>query len=234
MLKQIDRLKQQTFLQIFTIYLRYLIGGAFIIAAIGMGKLNGTSNLINSMSAPIQDLQPIQQFFRVMAESGLYWQFIGWTQIIAGALLMTQRFAKVGALMFFGMILNIFIITLSYEFRGTPVVTGLMLLATCYLLVWDLNSLRALVVDEVAITHTPLKVMDNSFWKVIGLLMIVSIFTLALLKINTLVQLVVPFAEGLLAFIFFFVFYNKRDNAKENILVTRQCQGIMAFNLSHS
>lgn len=58
-----DRLKQKTFLQVFTIYLRYLIGGAFIIAAFGMGKISGTSNLIDSMSQPIQDLQPIQQFF---------------------------------------------------------------------------------------------------------------------------------------------------------------------------
>jgi DoxX. len=209
-LKFMDAWKQRTFLQIFTIYLRYLIGGAFIIAAIGMGKLDGSSNLINSMSAPIQDLQPIQQFFRVMAESGLYWQFIGWTQIVAGILLMTQRFAKLGALIFFGMILNIFIITLSYDFRGTPIVTGFMLLATGYLLVWDLRSLQVLLFDDVQANRVPLKIMDQKFWGFLGVIMIVSIFVLALLKINTLIQLVVPFAEGLVAFIFFFTYYKRK------------------------
>jgi hypothetical protein len=38
MLAFIDHWKQKSFLQIFTIYLRYLIGGAFVIAAFGMGK----------------------------------------------------------------------------------------------------------------------------------------------------------------------------------------------------
>lgn len=87
----LNKLKQQLFLQVFTVYLRYLIGAAFIIAAFGMGKMNGGSNLLQSMNSPINQLQPIQQFFRVMSDSGLYWQFIGWSQIIAGACLMTQN-----------------------------------------------------------------------------------------------------------------------------------------------
>ncbi|MCI0750718.1 MAG: hypothetical protein L0Y35_02675 [Flammeovirgaceae bacterium] len=158
LLKTIDRLKKKTFLQVFTIYLCYLIGGAFIIAAFGMGKVSGQANLINSMDHPIQDLQPIQQFFRVMVDSGLYWKFIGWTQILAGILLMTQRFAKLGALIFFGLILNIFIITISYEFKGTPVVTGFMLLATSYLLVWDIRTFLLLVTDRIAFEKISLPV----------------------------------------------------------------------------
>jgi len=41
--------------------------------------------------------------------------------------------------------LNVFFITISYDFRGTPVVTGLMLLATVYLLIWDYDRGRGLV-----------------------------------------------------------------------------------------
>jgi hypothetical protein len=41
--------------------------------------------------------------------------------------------------------LNIFVITLSYDFRLTPFVTGAMLMATLYLLVWDYDRLRGLV-----------------------------------------------------------------------------------------
>lgn len=126
----IDRLRHLTFLQVFTIHLRYLIGGAFVIAAFVMGKVTAQPMAIVQVAKPIGELEPLQQFFRVMMESGLYWHFIGWTQIIAGVLLSTQRYARLGALIFFGLILNIFVITISYPFQGTPVVTGLMLLAT--------------------------------------------------------------------------------------------------------
>jgi uncharacterized membrane protein YphA (DoxX/SURF4 family) len=200
----IDQWKQRTFLQIFTIYLRYLIGGAFIIAAFGMGKVTGTSNLLNSMSHPIEKLEPIQQFFRVMIDSGLYWKFIGWTQIIAGILLMSQRFAKLGALIFFGLISNIFVITISYDFNGTPLVTGLMLLATLYLLVWDYRSFLVLIRDEVSIKRMQLQVIGKPYWMWLGIIMIASVTMLALLKTNIFIQLGACFAEGLLGFILFF------------------------------
>lgn len=211
MLEFIEKWKEKTWLQVFTIYLRYLIGGAFIIAAIGMGKLDGNSNLLNSMAQPIQNLQPIQQFFRVMTESGLYWRFIGWTQIFAGVLLITQRFAKSGALIFFGMISNIFIITLSYDFRGTPIITGLMLLASIYLLLWDARSLQFLVKEEGTLSKQPLQIIDNKFWTLLGLIMIVSIVIVMLVKRNMFFQLLTPFLEGLFGFIYFFTVYRKRS-----------------------
>jgi hypothetical protein len=215
-LSALDKLKQKTFLQIFTIYLRYLIGGAFVIAAFGMGKISGTSNLMYSMDKPIQDLQPIQQFFRVMTDSGLYWKFIGWTQIIAGFLLMTQRFARLGALIFFGLILNIFIITVAYEFKGTPVVTGLMLLATTYLLVWDLRALQFLVRDDVQPVRLSLPVIQSSYWMWLGLLMFITIVTFVILSPNIFIELGIPFIEGLIAFIVFFTVGKKFRTAQVN------------------
>ncbi len=216
MLAFIDRWKQKTFLQIFTIYLRYLIGGAFVIAAFGMGKVTGTSNLMYSMDKPIQDLQPIQQFFRVMTDSGLYWQFIGWTQIVAGFLLMTQRFARLGALIFFGLILNIFIITVAYKFTGTPFVTGLMLLATTYLLVWDLRSLQFLIRDDVQPVRLSLPVIQSSYWMWLGLLMFITIVCFAVLSPNIFIELGVPFIEGLFAFIVFFTVGKKFRTSQFN------------------
>lgn len=216
MLALIDRWKQKTFLQIFTIYLRYLIGGAFVIAAFGMGKVSGTSNLMYSMDKPIQDLQPIQQFFRVMTDSGLYWKFIGWTQIVAGFLLMTQRFARLGALIFFGLILNIFIITVAYKFTGTPFVTGLMLLATTYLLVWDLRALQFLVRDDVQPVRLSLSVIQRSYWMWLGLLMFITIVFFAVFNPNIFIELGVPFIEGLIGFIVFFTVGKKFRTSRVN------------------
>lgn len=201
----IDHWKQKTFLQIFTIYLRYLIGGAFVIAAFGMGKVTAAKvDLMGSLDKPIQDLEPMQQFFKVMIDSGMYWQFIGWTQIIAGAMLMTQRFARLGAVIFFGLILNIFIITVAYQFTGTPVVTGLMLLAVTYLLVWDLRSLQFLFVDHVKVVHVPLKVMESSYWSWLGFIMLITVVGLAIYYPDLSLQLGIPFLEGFLGFILFF------------------------------
>lgn len=203
----IEDLKQKTYTQVFTVYVRYLIGSAFVIAAFGMGKFNSQELAISNPGAPIETLQPLQQFFRVMSTSGLYWNFIGLSQLVGGALLMTQRFAKLGAVIFFPLILNIFIITVSFGFQGTPVVTGLMLLAATYLLMWDLESFQYILRTPV-IKETPkvLAVHDSQYWTYIGLTMLTSILMMQLLRVATPYQLLVCFFVGLTSFfIFFFV-----------------------------
>lgn len=58
---------------------------------------------------------------------------------------MTQRYAKLGALMFLPIIANIFVITVSYNFTGTYYITGLMLLANILLVLWDWDELKILI-----------------------------------------------------------------------------------------
>jgi hypothetical protein len=74
--------------------LRYLIGTAFIIAAFVMGKI-----------IPLFDVEQLDKglppgltsyAFASFIHSPLYWSFIGWSQLIAGILLVTQRFARLG------------------------------------------------------------------------------------------------------------------------------------------
>ncbi|MFD2203089.1 hypothetical protein [Shivajiella indica] len=196
-------------LQIFTIYLRYLIGGAFVMAAVGMGKLSSTPiPLALAANKPIQELEPIQLFFRVMAESGLYWNFIGWSQIIAGGLLMTQRFASLGAAMFFGIILNIFVITVSYGFTGTPIVTGLMLLAVCFLLLWDIEKWQFLFlpysIENLTAPQT-LQIIGNTFWEILGLALFILIFSLYALGFDLLIQMASCLVLGLIGFVLYFL-----------------------------
>ena len=205
MLKRIDNLKQILLLQVFTIYLRFLIGGAFIIAAIVMGKLYSSNVPLDADSFPMDtSTPPMILFFKVMYESGLYWKFIGWTQIIAGCLLMTQRYAKIGAIIFFGIILNIFVITISYEFNGTPIVTGLMLLAVIYLLIWDIQSLKFLFVQKGFLKYENLKVADNNYWEILGIVMITTIVIMSILKIKIFYLLFIFFIQGLIGLIIFF------------------------------
>lgn len=88
---------------------------------------------------------PIGYFFEAMYRSGAYWNFLGWSQLVAGVMLLVPATSTIGALLFFPIILNIFVITVALEFTGTPVITGLMLLASVFLLCWDYHRFAAAI-----------------------------------------------------------------------------------------
>jgi hypothetical protein len=138
----LKKLKKSILVQIFIVYTRYLIGASFVFASIV--KIKG-ERFMNDMSM-IND-SPIHSaghMFETLYQSGLYWRFIGISQLIAAFLLMTQRFSKLGALCFLPIILNIYIITVSYDFVGTIYITSLMLLANIALLIWNWDELKTL------------------------------------------------------------------------------------------
>ena len=107
----IANFKQKNWTNIFAIYLRYLIGGAFVFSTIPkiLGQRFTTAN---GETAPIDTWI---HFFETLYRSGIYWQFLGWGQLVAGLLLMTQFYSTLGALVFLPIILNVFVITISYQ-----------------------------------------------------------------------------------------------------------------------
>jgi hypothetical protein len=104
----------------------------------------------------------------------------------------------------------------AYKFTGTPLVTGLMLLATTYLLVWDLRSLQFLVLDDVQPVRLSLPVIQSPYWMWLGLLMFITIISFAVLSPNIFIELGVPFIEGLIAFILFFTVGKKFRTSQIN------------------
>jgi hypothetical protein len=87
---------------------------------------------------------PIGAFFEALYQSGAYWRFLGWSQLISGVLLLIPSTSALGALLFFPIILNIFVITVALHFTGTPIITGLMLLSNLFLLCWDYHRFAAI------------------------------------------------------------------------------------------
>jgi uncharacterized membrane protein YphA (DoxX/SURF4 family) len=116
---------------------RILLAVAFV--PTGMVKLLGERFTLMGID------NPVGFFFEGLYQSGAYWQFIGGAQVVAGTLLLIPRTATLGAVAFFPIILNIFVITVALDFRGTPFITGPMLLAATFLLCWDYDRLKALV-----------------------------------------------------------------------------------------
>lgn len=154
-----DRLKNYTWAKLFIIYTRYLIGFAFVHAS--LPKIMGE----RFTRIPIDN--PVGFYFEAMYQSGFYWNFLGWSQMIAAVLIMTQRYATLGAILFLPIITNVFLVTWSIGFVGTPVVTFFMFLATVMLLVWEYDRLKVLLpADNQAISmqYKPDPFMHKPIW----------------------------------------------------------------------
>lgn len=157
-------MKQNTWMQIFIIYLRYLIGFAFVFASIV--KIQGLR--FTAESGAENPINSSWHFFETLYESGIYWRFLGLAQFFTGTLLVTQRFAKLGAILFLPIIANVFVITISYDFRGTPIITGLMLISTIFLLYWDWDSLKILV-NKKPTNSIKKRLEQDSIWIYLGI-----------------------------------------------------------------
>jgi hypothetical protein len=90
---------------------------------------------------------PIGHFFDAMYQTGFYYRFLGGCQVAASLLLLLPRTATLGALLYLPISLNIFLITVSVNFRGTPFITGPMLLGALYLVCWDYPRLKGVLFD---------------------------------------------------------------------------------------
>ena len=117
--------------------------GTRVLLAVGFIP-TGMVKLVGRRFTGMSPESDIGNFFETLYRSGPYWRFLGLAQVVAGLLVLSRTTATLGALAFFAIMLNVFFITVSYDFRGTPFITGLMLLATVYLLLWDYDRLRGL------------------------------------------------------------------------------------------
>jgi hypothetical protein len=163
-----QKIKNNVLAQLLIIYTRYLLGGGFVFASII--KIKGLR--FTTESGEKEAFGTAFHFFESMYQTGMYWQFLGWGQLIAGFLLMTQRYAKLGAVVNFPIILNVFVITISMDFNYTPVITGMMLFANLVLLVWHWNELRTLI-DLPLIPDLPNRLENQSSWVYTGILLFV-------------------------------------------------------------
>jgi uncharacterized membrane protein YphA (DoxX/SURF4 family) len=121
---------------------RILIALAFIPA--------GTVKLLGHRFTSLGVDSPVGAFFEAMYRSGFYWNFLGAGQVVAGVLLLIPAASLLGAIVAFPIVLNIFVITAAVGFRGTPFVTGPMLLAVTFLLCWDWDRLKPILFEPEA------------------------------------------------------------------------------------
>ena len=196
----IIKIKRNTWLQLFVIYTRYLIGSAFVFASIV--KIKGERFSRPGINDPINT--PFH-LFETLYQTGLWWQIIGWGQFIAGTLLLTQRYALLGAVANFPIIINVFFITISLNFSGTPLISSSMLLANILLLIWHWPQLKVLV-NQKPNDFLKGTVESLKIWELIGVgMLITTILTRIWHPFNEFLWAIAMLVLGLIALVYWFV-----------------------------
>lgn len=129
------KVKQNKVLQNFTIFNRVALAYGFITA--GMVKIMG-----ERFASGLSGKHPMGHYLVALHETGFYYTFIGVLQVVAAVFLLIPRTATLGALIYFPIILNIYILTLATRFEGSWITSPLMVLANLYLLCWDYDKLK--------------------------------------------------------------------------------------------
>lgn len=147
---------------------RYLLAFAFI--------PSGMKKVLGQRFTSIGTDNPIGYFFEALFRTGMYWNFLGWGQLIAAILMMSQLFATLGNLIFFFIITNIFFITVSMHFTGTWLIALLMLFASACLLLWDTNRLQYIILKKgfLEISNDVKLPEASKIWQISGILLFVE------------------------------------------------------------
>lgn len=123
--------------QMFTAFTRCLLAIGFIPPSI--------PKILHKPFTSLPDENPVGHYFNALMGTGFYYEFIGWSQIIAAILLLIPRTSHIGALMFLPIIVNIAVLTNAVGFVGTWLLTIFMSLAGAYLVAWEYDRLKPIV-----------------------------------------------------------------------------------------
>ena len=119
----------------FSIFCRFTLAFAFIVA--GMVKIVG-----ERFASGLSINHPMGAYLEALHHTGYYYTFIGIAQVTAAILLIIPRTITLGALIYFPIIVNIWLLSIAVRFEGSIVTSPLMVLANLYILVWNYDRLK--------------------------------------------------------------------------------------------
>jgi uncharacterized membrane protein YphA (DoxX/SURF4 family) len=149
--------KRNRWIRYFVVFCRIMLAAGFIPA--------GIVKVMGERFTGLPSNNPLGHYFDALFLTRYYYTFIGVGQLTAALLLLIPRTALLGALLYFPIILNIWVLASATRFYGTRL-TSLMLLASLFLPVWDYDRLKHVlplrqVVDD---HHVPIGASKFPFW----------------------------------------------------------------------
>ena len=120
----------------------YVLGARLLLGVLmlGGGLYKLSDNHLRGIMGP-----PVDHVFLAKYGLELFAQFIGVAQLLTGLLLLTHRFALLGAIMLVPMWLNIIFLTWSQHWTGTPFLVAGFLVLNLGLLLHDYQRLKLLL-----------------------------------------------------------------------------------------
>ena len=138
---EIDELKKNKVLVLLYWCARIGMGLTFIIS--GLRKLPG----VKFTTLPIDN--PVGFYFEAMHSTGFYWNFIGYFQILIGILVFFNRSVVISSLLMMPVVINIFLVSVALNMRGTPIITAAMVLGNILLLAWHYKNYKTLFLKPI-------------------------------------------------------------------------------------
>lgn len=149
--------KRSKWIRYFAVFCRIMLAAGFIPA--GIVKVTG------ERFTGLPSNNPLGHYFDALFLTRYYYTFIGVGQLTAALLLLIPRTALLGAILYFPIILNIWVLSSATRFNGTRLTT-LMLLASLFLLVWDYDRLKHVLPLRQAVEdhHAPVRTSKFPIW----------------------------------------------------------------------
>ena len=107
--------------------------------------ISGLRKMPGILFTTLPESNPVGAYFKAMHDTGMYWNTIGYLQIVIGILTFFNRTIVVSSLLMMPVTINIFLISISLLMRGTPVITSMMLLGNLFLLLWHHENYLSLL-----------------------------------------------------------------------------------------
>jgi uncharacterized membrane protein YphA (DoxX/SURF4 family) len=112
----------------------YFLGLIFLMA--GIEKFTGLPDIIG----PHYLIAEMEKY-----HLKLFAQFISISELLVGAMLFTNRFRTLGSIMLLPILVCILVVTISLEWKGTPIIIAILLLMNTYLIYFDWQKLKAIL-----------------------------------------------------------------------------------------
>lgn len=121
-------------------YLFCRLSLAFGFVAAGVVKITG-----ERFASGLSPKHPMGAYLVALHHTGFYYTFIGIAQVVAAVLLLFRRTVTLGALLYFSIIINIWVLSVSVRFDGSFISAPLMVLANLFILLWNIDKLRPIL-----------------------------------------------------------------------------------------
>jgi uncharacterized membrane protein YphA (DoxX/SURF4 family) len=152
------------------VYTRYYL--AYMMLLYGIIKiyhLQMPTPSVYQLSQPYGDFSPMGVLWSFIGVSKAYSAFSGWSEVIGGVLLLFRRTTLLGALVSFGVMLNVFVLNMCYDVP-VKLFSFFLLLACAFLAAPDMNRLlKFFVSQEPTLPRVEWTIFNAKKWKISAL-----------------------------------------------------------------